>query len=221
MPYSFDNKIQATRLRKLGYSYEDIAVKLNIAKSTAFLWTKNIKLNVKAKTRLQIKQKIGQKKAVQVMKLKREMIEMNLKKEIIKSLSKLHFTTTINKLFCSLLYWAEGSKAKSSRVTFVNSDPTMIFTFLKLFRSSFSIDEKKFRGLVHIHEYHNDKEIKDFWSKTTKIPISQFNKSYLKPHTGKRIRNDYKGCLQLRYYDFKIALELKMLYNIFAKSIGA
>lgn len=95
----------------------------------------------------------------------------------------------------------------------------MVKTFLKLLRSTFILDEKKFRALVHIHEYHNEKEIKAFWSKVTGIPLTQFNKSYLKTHTKKIIRKNYKGTISIRYYDYKIALELSFIYNIFAKKL--
>lgn len=95
----------------------------------------------------------------------------------------------------------------------------MVKMFVKLLRLSFPIDEKKLRAMVQIHEYHNDNAIKNFWSKVTTIPLSQFSRSYLKPHTKKRIRQGYKGSVRIRYYDYKIALELRSIYNVLAQVI--
>ena len=117
------------------------------------------------------------------------------------------------------MYWGEGSKT-GYRTSFINSDPAMVATFLKLLRKSFSIDESKLRALVHIHEYHNDPEIKEYWSKITSIPLSRFTKSYLKPHSQKVIRPGYKGAIRIAYYDSLIVYELKAIYNTLAEHLG-
>jgi len=96
----------------------------------------------------------------------------------------------------------------------------MVATFVKLIRNSYRLDESKFRVLIHIHEYHDESGIKDFWSKITNIPLTQFSKSYKKSNTGKRTRNNYMGTIRIRYYDYKIALELRSLYNTFVRVIG-
>lgn len=95
----------------------------------------------------------------------------------------------------------------------------MVVTFLKLIREGFLIDESKLRVLVHIHEYHNNDEIKFFWSSVTKIPLNQFHKSYLKPHTGKRIKEGYMGCVNINYFDSQVARQIKVLYNMFADTL--
>ncbi len=95
----------------------------------------------------------------------------------------------------------------------MNSDPNLIELFMKLIRLSFDLDEKKFRAMVHIHNYHNNDEVIKYWSAITNIPKLQFSKSYLKQNTEKRIRDGYMGCLRIRYYDYRIALELRAYYN--------
>ena len=102
----------------------------------------------------------------------------------------------------------------------MNSDLKMIAVFMKLLRSSFKLDENKLKALVHIHDYHNDNEIKQFLTKITGIPVSKFSKSYLKTNTKIRIRDGYQGCLRIRYYDSKIALELRSIYNTFTDHLG-
>jgi hypothetical protein len=218
MVYSSNFVEKAAKLRKEGFSYEEISKELKIAKSSAYLWCKQVILNQKAKERLKKRLAIGMVRAKEVLRIKRDKKIKEIIDRVKLYISKLKSNNEINKLLCSFLYWAEGEKTTAS-VTFINSNPTMISTFLKLLRSSFVLDEKKFRCLVHIHEYHSNEEIKKYWSVITKIPINQFSKSYLKPHTKKRIRDNYKGTVSIRYYDHKIALELSFIYNMFADLI--
>ena len=94
------------------------------------------------------------------------------------------------------------------RVSFSNSDPQLIKYFLKIFRKSFVLEEKKFRALLHIHDYHNEKKQIQFWSKVTQIPTGQFSRSFHKKNTGKNKRVGYPGCLSVRYYNSIIQKEL-------------
>lgn len=219
MPYPADVKERALNLRKKGYSIKEIASLLHIARSTSSLWTANISLNKKAQKRLQRRRILGQYNAIKTHRSKSEAAKKVYLEKAVGILSKIKFNQEVYKLLCSLLLWAEGEKWTSSYVSFINSDPITISLFLKLLRLSFLIQEDKLRALVHIHEYHDNHKLKIFWSQITKIPLLQFNKSYLKPHTQKRIRENYKGTIRIRYYDSKIALELHSLYNTFAGSL--
>ena len=200
----------AKELRHKGYSFGEIAKKLQIAKSTAHLWVNKVELDEKALRELNKKRILARLKALKVMKNIRELRRDKIKKQVIELINKIKLNKEIKKLLCSFLYWGEGSKNTNSLI-FTNSDPLMIKSFLKLLRASFKLDERKFRGLVHVHEYHDEKEIKNYWSKITNIPLSQFSKSYLKPHTGKNIKKGYKGTISISYYDYKIALELSFV----------
>ncbi|MBM3205603.1 helix-turn-helix domain-containing protein [Candidatus Shapirobacteria bacterium] len=221
MAYPIELKNQAISLRKKGFSLKEIAEKFGIAKSTASVWLQNINLNQKAQKRLEKRKILGQYKTILIKRAQREKL---LKEHLFKAkqeILKINFNNSIYKLFCALLYWCEGGKTEKTHLRFINSDPTMIYTFLKLLRNSFNLDERKFRAILHLHDYHDEKKQKKFWSNLTKIPLNQFNKSYHKPNTKKRIRKNYPGCLAIYYYDHKIAKELAALYNSFAKYLGA
>lgn len=212
---------RAIELRKQGYSLFEIASIIKIAKSTSSLWLRNVELNNHARARIEKRRSLARTKAAQTIKNRianrRKEFEQSAKKTI--SALKIFENPSLSKVFCSLLYWGEGSKT-GHRAAFINSDPTMIATYMKLLRLSFSLDESKFRALVHIHEYHNETKTKRYWSKVTKIPLSQFTKSYLKPHTKKIVRRGYKGTLRIAYADTRIVDELKAIYNTLANSIG-
>lgn len=221
MPYSIEIRNQAVFLRKKGFSLKEISEKLGIAKSTASYWLQNVNLNSKAQERLKSHQILGQYKSRIIKKAQRENLIKEYQLKTYQEISKINFDKNLYKLLCSFLYWCEGAKLNSTHVRFINSDPKMIKIFLSLLRKSFEVEEKKFRALIHLHEYHNEEKQKRFWSKITKIPSQQFNKSYRKPNTRKRIRNNYPGCLAIYYYDHKIAKELAALYNGFVKYLGA
>lgn len=220
MSYSIEIKEKAIKYRTKGYSLNEISKILRIAKSTSSAWLKNINLNSKAQNRLKQKHILGQYKAMKTAKAKRDLLMNEYDRLSINSINNIKLDKNVYKLLCSFLFWTEGGKSTNSYVFFTNSDPKMIATFVKLIRNSYQLDEKKFRAMIHVHEYHDEVKIKDFWSKITNIPIAQFSKSYRKPHTGKRIRDNYMGTIRIRYYDYRIALELRSLYNTFVGVIG-
>lgn len=90
---------------------------------------------------------------------------------------------------------------------------------MKLLRSAFKLNVSKPRALVHIHDYHNDNEIKIFGRRSLTFLYHNLIKIILK-NTKIRIRDSYQGCLRIRYYDSKIALELRSIYNAFTKQLG-
>lgn len=213
-----DEKIieRAKHFRSNGFSFREISEKLGISKSTASLWLGNMKLSPKAKERIINLGINGRAKGIKTNSKKREAIDA-----VIASRAEnyLRNTKIDFKLASSLLYWCEGNKNKSnSSVSFTNSDPEMISYFLYVFRNSFRIDEKKFRALIHLHGYHNAKRQLKFWSGVAKIPISQFNKSHLKPNTGKNKRENYPGCINIKYFDSKIYKELIFIIRKLTKT---
>jgi len=218
----YPNKIfqKSIKLRKSGNSYKEISTILRISKSTASLWLRNIKLSKQAKQKLINRSKTGLHNSILTKKAKKMIILKQIDQRTSALVSSIIFEKDLKKLLCSMLYWAEGAK-DTKCMTFINSDPKMISTFLTLLRNGFNINESKFRALVHLHEYHNKMEIKKYWSSITQIPLTQFSRNYIKPHTKKRTREGYKGCISIRYYDYKIALELRSVYNSLVRNIGA
>lgn len=220
MVYIFrDKKIKALKFRTDGYSLQEISDKLSIAKSTASLWVRNIKLSPEAQKKLSTKQIDGRKKAMNVKLQSREKQFALFQQEALKSLQSIPSSPYLAKIFCSLLWWCEGNKNESF-VRFTSSDETLIQNYLRVFREGFALDEKKFRVLVHIHPYHQDEQQKQFWSEVTKIPLTQFHRSFQKQNTGKRKHEDYQGCIAVTYYDAKIAKELEAIYNAFTLSLS-
>lgn len=203
-----EKRFQAQKLRKSGYSMKEIAAKLGVAKSSVSLWVRDTPLSEKAKTRLLTRITAGQLAGAESKRAHSRLLEKQVLKKARILLKSLPVSRGYNKVLCAAIYWCEGAKDMSHGVTFMNSDPDLMSKFLELFRESFPIDEKKFRPLLHLHAYHDVAEQIDFWSKVTRINKEQFSKPYIKPNGGKKIRENYRGCLSLRYFSNVIAREL-------------
>ena len=212
-------KEKAIKLRVKGYSVNEISKKLHIAKSTSSLWVRNIELNQGAQKRLKKRKFLGYYKGSLTWQKKRIEAEEQREASAQKIIDQIQKDPNHFKVYCALLYWCEGGKNEKDSLRFINSDPTLIRTFLTLFRKSFITDPKKFRVLLHLHEYHNEKRQKEFWSSLTKIPKNQFLKSFRKPHTAKRIKENYPGCATIYYYDVRLARELRSLYKTFFENL--
>lgn len=199
------HKGEACVLRKNGWSLGEISRKFCISKSTASLWTKDVILTdvgVKRVTknremaRLRSGVVLHDKKLARLKAAEAEACIRFVDKKINKELSIL-----------SMIYQCEGSKL--DKFCFTNSDPELVGYFLKLFRGVFKIEEDKLRVIIHIHDYHDEKEVLKFWSSITKIPLKQFNKSYKKFSKHTYRKNGYMGCAHIYYYDFHVSRVIK------------
>ena len=66
-------------------------------------------------------------------------------------------------LFAAILYGCEGCKyPATTNISFVNSNPKIIKTFIKLLRKAFVLDENKFRVHLQIYNDHDFKKLKNF-----------------------------------------------------------
>lgn len=175
-----------------------------MSKSTISKWVKNIELSPLAQARIDSNYTKGQLASQKT--IKEKTYRKNLEADIfaINKLKNVNLFSELSLLLCTMIYQCEGSKSIKDSVTFTNSDPDLIKTFLFLFRKSFDLDENKFRVLMHLHNYHNENLQKKFWSNITGIPIQKFLKTTNKVNTGLYKKEDYQGCIQVRYKDVKI-----------------
>jgi transposase len=203
-----DIKEQARLLRQNGYSFREISEKFGIAKSTAGLWCRKERVTSEGLKRLKKLGDDGRLRSIETIKEQQRVILENIDQNCT-VLKNKNYSKDEYKLFLALLYWGEGAKTSNS-VDFINSDPAMIKLYLWLFRNSFVINEDKFRVRIHLHNYHNQTEMIDFWSSITAIPKNHFS-IYNKPNTGINKRPGYKGCLSIRYGDSRIIKEVFLI----------
>jgi hypothetical protein len=184
-------KIRAIELRKKGFSYNEILRKVPVAKSTLSVWLKEIGIAKPQKQRLTLKRKLAQLKAQETCRqarILRETIIVNAAKKEVDTISKKELW-----LIGSILYWAEGSKQKShnvsQRVSFGNSDPSMILLFIRWAKEICKCKSCDFIYSLYIHKTANEKAARLFWENTVQGKLSW---TYLKNHNPKSRRKNTK-----------------------------
>ena len=223
MPYPQDLRNKAIGCRKKGLSVTRIANRFGIAKSTISLWMRSVPLSAQTKRMLMHNSEKGRAKGRRTLAKRRALEQKEYEREAKSCIArhkKMFQNADFLKICTAILFWCEGGKRTQSGLRFTNSDPEMIRSFMNTLRSSHQTENKKFRVIVHIHEYHNDAQQKRFWSRITKIPLKQFHNSYRKPNTKKRLRDNYPGCVTIYYHDARIAKKVTEMYRAVAATLG-
>lgn len=197
-------RLEARRLRKRGFSINEIAGKLDFSKRTISRWCNDIELNIQQKQLLWSRAKVKfnrnfRKYCERKHQKTVDKIE-GLGREGVKKIGKLNQ----RELFIAAvaLYWAEGFK-KDTRFGFANTDPAMIRFCLKWLKECLGINNKEISLSVTVNISYQDKigEIEKYWGKITGIPKTQFNKPFFQKT--KWIKeyekpDDYHGVLRIR-----------------------
>lgn len=204
MPTKIKEYSQALDLRRSGVSIRSIAKKLKISTSTASIWCRNIQLTTDQKTKLSLKSVNIELLRTYAQKRHQDKLDRNqegfdkAKSEIKKLNGNELFLTGLS------LYWAEGFKNISEgRIGFCNSDPRMIKYMMYWFRNILKIPDSDFtlRAEFNIAHSERQKEIENYWSELTGIPLLQFNKPYFQKTILLRNypnKNTYYGVLRIR-----------------------
>lgn len=187
-------------LRKQGLSYNEILLKVPVAKGSISLWCRDIELTSAQKDRLEKKR---ERNLQRIINLGPKAIARKRKKEIrkikIEAKKEIHPLTLYElKIVGAMIYWAEGSKSGGVRIS--NSDPKLIKFIVRWLKEVCKVSPKRLRACLNIHANQNDKKIKKYWSKITEIPLEQFGKSYIKPEgTGHRKNILHNGVIGIQF----------------------
>jgi transposase len=198
-------KLQAIKLRRLGWSVKDIAKELKVSRSSASVWCQEILLTASQKENLKAKQiaagHIGRQKGAEANRAKRVRAlddAQRLAEIEIKQINNQ------NLFYLGLgIYWGEGIKSRSGPAAIVNSDARILRIMMRWLDECFGIDSAQLRPYVYISSAHADREkiIMSYWEKILGIPKSQFKSPiYLKrqPRQQYENHNSYYGVVALR-----------------------
>ncbi len=178
------DKERAIELRRHSKSYKYISRELKIPLGTLAGWFKNELWSQ------DIRNELGRTESLAFPDKLKRMVAANKKRwadwhqqardEAVVEFSKLKD----DPLFLAgiMLYWGEGNKTQTSpQVKLANSDPAMIRLFCLFLKKTLSVPEEKIKVWLLLYPDLIDSVQKNFWSKATSLPISQFNKSiYIK-----------------------------------------
>lgn len=213
-------KQKAVEFRKKGHTLREIADSLGVSKSSVSLWVRNVGLSSSAMARISRKRIEARERSSETRRTRTRRLLANAQCAAEEAVSQVRLTSQGNRILCSMIYWCEGTKSRNDReCSFTNSDPLLIKTFLSLLRSGFEIEERRLRICMHLHSYHDESEQMEFWSAVTGVPHHQFIQSYKKENGGTNIKDGYPGCIQVRYYDVRVARQLHALAREYMKSL--
>jgi len=189
-------KPKAITLRKQGWSYKEIRQEVPVSKSTLSLWLKDIPLSSTQRERLYTKQVSILARGSQSQKERRKreiaVIVKGAENEI-----KIPISFEAYRLFGVAVYWGEGSK--HGGFSFTNSDPHLVLFMVNWFQNIFGVTQNDLVASLNIYSQQNDKELKQFWSDLTGIPLENFRKSFVKPpNKGYKKNTLYYGTIRVR-----------------------
>ncbi|MEI7810632.1 MAG: hypothetical protein WCI41_03715 [bacterium] len=189
-------KEKARKLRREGFTINNIKDELGLSKSTVSMWCKDIVLTEaqykKIKKEHIFKTQKGRLLGAEMNKNKR----LNAIKEadvfgknLIKKISKRELL-----LIAVALYWAEGSKSEGSTgFQFVNSDPEMILCVKRFLLECLDVKKDDLVCSIQINEIHNKRidQVLNFWKNLLQLQDSQFRRPYFIKTKTHKIYDNY------------------------------
>ena len=169
---------KAIALRKQGKSYSEIREEIVVNKSTLSNWLKDYPLSKEHVDLLRTKSYLRIERFRQTMLLKRN---VRLKSVYEEQKSKL-LPLSDRELFVAglFLYWGEGNKSLKNSLSINNTDPQVVKFALCWMIKSLKIPKEKIKVYLHLYSDMNVKIEVNFWAKLLGLPLSQFNKPYVK-----------------------------------------
>lgn len=190
---------KAKSLRKQGKSYSEIKQLTGISKSTLSAWLQDMPLSRERINALRAHNPRRIERFRETMRTKREARLRAVYAQAKRDIGAL----TKRDLFVAgfYLYWGEGLKASKGTVGISNTDPALIRSFLD-WSKVMHIPKSKIKARLHLYKDMNIEEETTYWSKALVIPISCFQKPYVKDSSlsGLTYKNGYgHGTCNLRF----------------------
>lgn len=220
--YSEATRQKIVNLRLRGFTYPEICslLKINVPKGSMSYICRNIVLGEQAVARLSKLTRDSLELKRQKAMIKNKLIlEERVDRQRLKALDVLaHIDINSAKVALAFLYWGEGSKRHSYRgLSLGNSDPHVIKTYMSLLNKYYSVPMTLFRARILCRADQDAEELKNYWSKTINLPLSQFYLGYTDKRTeGKPTKNStYKGVCVISGGSADIQLELDAIARNF------
>jgi transposase len=199
-----DLRAEAVALRREGHTVPQIAERLSVSKSSAYLWVKHIPLEATAERAHERRSRHSR----QVAEARWEPLRMQRDAERARTTeSEAGWVGRLSerevRIMGAVAYWCEGSKAKPwqpnrCQVQFINSDPALILLFIR-FVESFGEDRARLRYRISIHESADVEAAGRWWAGVVGVPFEIFRRPTLKTHNPSTVRHNvgdpYRGCL--------------------------
>ncbi|MEH0841734.1 helix-turn-helix domain-containing protein [Micromonospora sp. CPCC 205711] len=177
-----DLRAEAVALRGEGLSVGEIAGRLGVAKSTAYLWVRHLPLDrdgAAERERRRAHSKVMTDAQWGAHRQARDAARAELAEFSSVWVSRLDGRELL--LVGAALYWAEGVKAKpwrphDCRVRFTNSDPALIDLFVR-FVEELGVPRGSLRFRVSIHETADADAAVRWWARQVGVGVEAFQRT--------------------------------------------
>ncbi|MFA5986436.1 MAG: hypothetical protein WC819_03760 [Parcubacteria group bacterium] len=212
------DKDDAIKLRRNGYSYNQISQKMTIPKSTLSTWLKDVSLSQLAQEK--IHKRVHDTSVKALIKRNRQQTQKSQEEhQKIRDFAALQYHKyTKDPLFIAgvAMYWSEGYKkgaygSKWKSIDFANSDPAMITIMIRFFEKFLHITKENMKIQIIAHKNVDAEKSMDYWHKITKIPLKNFMKvSHVKNNSkNTRAKNTIPhGTIHVRITNVRLFFEL-------------
>ncbi|MTK01441.1 helix-turn-helix domain-containing protein [Micromonospora sp. CP22] len=198
-----DLRAEAATLRSTGHSVPEIARRLGVSRSTAYLWTRQLASERDSQSERERRRQRGRAMAESWWSADRAARDEaqaeahGLAARVVGELDERDLL-----LLGAAIYWCEGTKSKPWRrddhVQFVNSDPGLLSLFLR-FLEACGVDRAAPTYRVSIHETADPDAAAEWWAAELAVPRERFRRASLKKHNPTTVRRNvgdgYRGCL--------------------------
>ncbi|MFD9832841.1 hypothetical protein [[Kitasatospora] papulosa] len=197
-----DLRAKARELRLQGMTYDQIQVELGCSKSSISLWVRDLPKPERSRSAIEQARLAGR------MRWDHELAVRDRERQQTKSTAKAEIGDLTDRellLVGAGLYWAEGTKDKPydrrENLTFVNSDPGMIETYLA-WLALVGVTRDRIRFRVMIHRTADVVAAERYWAELVGVDASALQRTTLKKHNPRTARKNtgesYHGCLVIR-----------------------
>ncbi|MGV9576960.1 hypothetical protein ACWDRZ_09970 [Streptomyces sp. NPDC003509] len=197
-----DLRAKARELRLQGMTYDQIQVELGCSKSSISLWVRDLPKPERSRSAIEQARLAGR------MRWDHELAVRDRERQQTKSTAKAEIGDLTDRellLVGAGLYWAEGTKDKPydrrENLTFVNSDPGMIETYLA-WLALVGVTRDRIRFRVMIHRTADVVAAERYWAELVGVDASTLQRTTLKKHNPRTARKNtgesYHGCLVIR-----------------------
>ncbi|MFI7076103.1 helix-turn-helix domain-containing protein [Micromonospora sp. NPDC049903] len=196
-------RAEAVALRSVGHSVPDIAQRLGVSRSTAYLWVRDLPLDRQSQSGLE-RRRVRSRAASEARWATHRRTRDEAQAAVHAAAADVVGGRLEERdlLLGAAIYWCEGAKSKPWRrydhVQFVNSDPGLLALFLR-FLETCGVDRAAPTYRVSIHESADPVAAAGWWAEELRLPLARFQRANVKKHNPVTVRRNtgegYRGCL--------------------------
>jgi len=202
-----EQRMESCRLREEGLSIKQIALLVGVSKGSVSTWVRDIKLSTEGLININRRLRLGRERSRQsrlnnICKARNELYE-ECKEEILPISNRDLWIAGL------MLYAGEGRKkwnVSSQPIELTNSEPNILRTFLNFLTKVCNVPRSKIKIRLFLYPDINLAQACNFWSRELNIPLSQFQKPFIKQSYNNPIRSRRSkfGTVHIVLHDAKL-----------------